>query len=211
MHECKNTVGSYICSCHNGYILHDNGLDCKEGGCKYEITALHGQIYSPNYPDPYPPKEACTWHFSSTPGHRIRLTFTAFEMESHQVKIIFGSLSCLAFRTLRNQISFRQECAYDHIEIYNGDSADSFTLGRFCGFKLPHPILASSNEMFMVFRSDVSVQRGGFAATHSTGNRLMFSRCFPNYLTEFCFSLRWLFDCNISCKSFLFSCQIWRI
>lgn len=45
MHECKNTIGSYVCSCHNGYILHDNGLDCKEGGCKYEISAPHGQIY----------------------------------------------------------------------------------------------------------------------------------------------------------------------
>ena len=45
MHECRNTIGSYVCSCHNGYILHDNGLDCKEGGCKYEITAPYGQIY----------------------------------------------------------------------------------------------------------------------------------------------------------------------
>lgn len=26
--------------------------------------------------------------------------------------------------------------------------------------------------MFMVFRSDISVQRGGFAATHSTGNSI---------------------------------------
>lgn len=45
MHECANMVGSYKCSCHNGYILHENGHDCKEGGCKYEITAPHGQIY----------------------------------------------------------------------------------------------------------------------------------------------------------------------
>lgn len=89
MHECKNTVGSYICSCHNGYVLHDNELDCKEGGCKYEITAPHGQIYSPNYPDYYPPKKDCIWHFSTTPGHRIRLTFTVFEMEPHQVRSDF--------------------------------------------------------------------------------------------------------------------------
>lgn len=54
MHECKNTIGSFVCSCHNGYVLHDNGLDCKEGGCKYEITAPHGTIMSPNYPDYYP-------------------------------------------------------------------------------------------------------------------------------------------------------------
>jgi len=32
-HICKNTVGSYQCSCHNGFTLHDNQRDCKEGIC----------------------------------------------------------------------------------------------------------------------------------------------------------------------------------
>lgn len=144
MHECRNTIGSFICSCHNGYVLHENGLDCKEGGCKYEITAPHGTISSPNYPDMYPKKKDCVWHFSTTPGHRIRLHFNAFELEPHQ------------------------ECAYDYVSIYNGGSPDSFTLGRFCGSKIPHPISASSNEMFMIFKSDGSVQRHGFSATHTT-------------------------------------------
>lgn len=153
MHECRNTIGSYVCSCHNGYVLHDNGLDCKEGGCKYEITAPHGTIMSPNYPDYYPRKKDCVWHFTTTPGHRIRLHFNTFEVEPHQ------------------------ECAYDYVAIHNGDSVDSFTLGKFCGSKLPHPISASSNEMFMVFKSDASVQRQGFTATHSTacGGHLMAS------------------------------------
>lgn len=143
-HECKNTVGSYICSCHNGYTLHENDHDCKEGGCKYEVTAPQGQIFSPNYPDYYPAKKDCVWHFTTTPGHRIKLQFTSFEIEPHQ------------------------ECAYDHIAIYDGNP-DSHTLGRFCGSKLPHTISASSNEMYMVFKSDASIQRKGFIATHSTG------------------------------------------
>lgn len=150
-HECHNSIGSYRCSCHNGYVLEPTEqMNCTEGGCKYEISAPHGQIYSPNYPDMYPPSKDCVWHFSTTPGHRIRLQFNMFEMEPHQ------------------------ECTYDHIAIYDGDSPDSFTLGRFCGSKLPHPISAASNEMFMVFKSDASVQRYGFAATHSTacGGRL---------------------------------------
>lgn len=62
-----------------------------------------------------------------------------------------------------------QECVYDHIVIYDGDSTDSITLGRFCGTKEPHPILATSNQMYMVFKSDASVQRKGFLATYSTG------------------------------------------
>ncbi|XP_050448327.1 tolloid-like protein 2 isoform X1 [Cataglyphis hispanica] len=150
-HECKNTIGSYQCSCHNGFTLHENGLDCKEGGCKYEITAPVGTITSPNYPDYYPSRKDCVWHFTTKPGHRIKLVFKVFEMESHQ------------------------ECAYDHIAIYDGDSADSLTLGRFCGTKGPHPILATGNQMYMVFKSDASVQRKGFLAIHSTacGGHLM--------------------------------------
>lgn len=144
LHECHNTLGSYTCSCHNGFMLHENQHDCKEGGCKYEITASHGEIMSPNYPDYYPSRKDCVWHFSTTPGHRIKLIFTMFEMEPHQ------------------------ECSYDHIIIYDGDSPDSHTLGRFCGSKPPHPIVATGNQMFMVFESDASVQRKGFLAFHTT-------------------------------------------
>ncbi|CAG2068029.1 unnamed protein product, partial [Timema podura] len=72
-HECRNTIGSYACSCHNGFTLHDNKHDCKEGGCKYEITAPSGTISSPNYPDYYPSRKDCVWHFTTTPGHRIKL------------------------------------------------------------------------------------------------------------------------------------------
>ena len=69
---------------------------------------------------------------------RIQLKFTHFEMEHNQ------------------------ECSYDHVELYDGNSADSSILGRYCGTKVPDPILASSNRLFMRFYSDTTVQRTGF-------------------------------------------------
>lgn len=46
-HECRNTIGSYICMCHNGYSMHENGHDCKEGECKYEISAPSARFSVP--------------------------------------------------------------------------------------------------------------------------------------------------------------------
>ncbi|CAH0558861.1 unnamed protein product [Brassicogethes aeneus] len=143
-HECRNTLGSYICTCHNGYTLHENGRDCKEGGCKYEISSPFGTLGSPNYPDLYPQRRDCVWHFIATPGQRIRLAFIKFEVESHQ------------------------ECSYDHVDFYDGGSPEAHSLGRFCGSKVPHPIVSSGNQLYMTFRSDNSVQRKGFSATHAT-------------------------------------------
>lgn len=41
-HECVNTFGSYLCRCRNGYRLHENGLDCKEGEAG-PLLGGHGQ------------------------------------------------------------------------------------------------------------------------------------------------------------------------
>ncbi|XP_070137463.1 protein tolkin isoform X1 [Drosophila bipectinata] len=143
-HECRNTIGSYICLCHNGYSLHENGHDCKEGECKYEISAPFGRIYSPNYPDSYPPNADCVWHFITTPGHRIKLIFNEFNVEMHQ------------------------ECTYDNVAIYDGESESSSVLGRFCGDKIPFPISSSTNQMYMVLKTDKNKQLNGFTAMHST-------------------------------------------
>uniref|UniRef100_A0A3B1IY07 Metalloendopeptidase n=1 Tax=Astyanax mexicanus TaxID=7994 RepID=A0A3B1IY07_ASTMX len=105
-HECINTIGSYVCQCRNGFVLHENKHDCKE-------------------------------------------TFNEFEIEQHQ------------------------ECAYDHLEAFDGESDKSSILSRLCGSKIPEPLISTGNKMYLRFISDASVQRKGFQATHSTcGGRL---------------------------------------
>lgn len=71
---------------------------------------------------------------------------------------------------IKNIFFYHQECAYDHIVVYDGNSTESRTLGRFCGGKIPHPIISNSNQMFMVFKSDGSVQKKGFFGNHATGS-----------------------------------------
>nr|XP_035931067.1 bone morphogenetic protein 1 isoform X3 [Halichoerus grypus] len=142
--DCVNTFGSYECQCRSGFVLHDNKHDCKEAGCDHKVTSTSGTITSPNWPDKYPSKKECTWAISSTPGHRVKLTFVEMDIES------------------------QPECAYDHLEVYDGRDAKAPVLGRFCGSKKPEPVLATGSRMFLRFYSDNSVQRKGFQASHST-------------------------------------------
>lgn len=61
------------------------------------------------------------------------------------------------------------ECAYDHIEIYDGRDGKAPSMGRFCGTKKPPPITSSGNKLFVRFFSDNSVQKKGFEASHTAG------------------------------------------
>uniref|UniRef100_A0A6Q2X9H3 Metalloendopeptidase n=1 Tax=Esox lucius TaxID=8010 RepID=A0A6Q2X9H3_ESOLU len=149
-HDCINTVGSYVCQCRHGFILHGNKHDCKEAECEHKVHSPSGTLSSPNWPDKYPSRKECTWDITSTPGHRVKLLFTEFEIEQHQ------------------------ECAYDHLEAFDGDSDSAAILGRLCGSQTPEPLVSTGNKMYLRFISDASVQRKGFQATHSTecGGRL---------------------------------------
>uniref|UniRef100_A0AAR2JDA1 Metalloendopeptidase n=1 Tax=Pygocentrus nattereri TaxID=42514 RepID=A0AAR2JDA1_PYGNA len=149
-HECINTIGSYVCQCRNGFVLHENKHDCKEAECEHTIHSPSGTISSPNWPDKYPSRKECTWDITATPGHRVKITFSEFEIEQHQ------------------------ECAYDHLEAFDGDSDKAAILSRLCGSKIPEPLVSTGNKMYLRFISDASVQRKGFQATHSTecGGRL---------------------------------------
>lgn len=63
------------------------------------------------------------------------------------------------------------ECAYDHLEVYDGQDTRAPSLGRFCSTKKPNPLLSSSNKMFLRFFSDSSVQKRGFEVSYGAGKQ----------------------------------------
>ncbi|KAH9281792.1 Tolloid-like protein 1 [Echinococcus granulosus] len=146
-HICRNTIGSYYCECRPGYKVYGR-FNCKEigisAGCQQEISSPEGEIRTPNWPSEYPARQSCQWKITATPGHRVKVVFDAFEVESHQ------------------------QCMYDRVIAYDGLTTDAPQLGRYCGSRKPAPIISTGATLLLTFNADGSVQRKGFRAQHST-------------------------------------------
>ncbi|WKY03605.1 hypothetical protein Q1695_004951 [Nippostrongylus brasiliensis] len=149
-HICQNRLGSYLCLCNPGYVLAGDDHNCKEGGCFFELNSPSGIITTPNFPSDYPKGQNCTWHFVTTPGHRLMLTFSSFQVEEHS------------------------QCKYDAASIYDGGNTDAVLVGIFCGVVPPPMFMSSTNQLFLTFASDASVSRQGFEAHYASvcGGRL---------------------------------------
>lgn len=157
-HICQNTLNSIQCACNSGFVLDKNGRDCVPGKCRYEITTPQGEIRS-QIEEKYAKNLDCIWHFKAIHGHRPHLEFRQFDLENDF------------------------ECTNDHVRVYIKidplkrayATGDTITLGKFCGSKsipgsinLPFPISSPSDDLFMTFQTDSSVQRKGFVVKHST-------------------------------------------
>uniref|UniRef100_A0AAR5PJX2 Metalloendopeptidase n=1 Tax=Dendroctonus ponderosae TaxID=77166 RepID=A0AAR5PJX2_DENPD len=148
-HDYVNTLGSFQCICRTGFTLHENKKDCIQGDCVHDIFTvsvppMYGIINSPNYPKYYPASKDCAWHIRTLPGHRIRLIFMNFNLESHP------------------------ECYFDNLQIFDGDSSKSHQKGRYCGRRVPLSIDSTENHLYMTFKSDNNVQKKGFSVTYYT-------------------------------------------
>lgn len=130
-HECIDTLGSYMCKCQKDFVLHTDGHNCTLRDCQHDVSAPHGIVSSPNYPNVYPPNANCAWNFTATPGHRIILVFHIFDLES--------------------------SCSYDHLDVYDGPSAQLNKLGMYCGSNVPSMKSSTKNQLYMTFRTDGSL------------------------------------------------------
>ena len=105
------------------------------------ITLSGSIITSPGYPtENYPNYKTCEKVIRLEEGKSIRIRFLDnFEIESHS------------------------SCNYDFIEIINGTTYNSPSIGKFCGSTKPQPIIIHEGTIRIKFRSDSSVNKKGFA------------------------------------------------
>ncbi|KAH8020839.1 hypothetical protein HPB51_005280 [Rhipicephalus microplus] len=118
--------------------------------CPVEVQDNRGTVESPNFPDTYPPNTDCFSVLRVKPGDVVALKFETLFME-------------------RNP-----RCSSDYVEIFDGATFDSPSLGRFCreNQKSSLELRSTGNAMAVHFHSDDIVNLQGFRARYHGYNEL---------------------------------------
>ncbi|XP_067863171.1 cubilin [Heptranchias perlo] len=141
---CTDGVHSYSCTCTTDWT----GLQCQipqqvtDPGCGGTYGDSEGILISPNWPNPYLSSKQCVYIIRQPTGERIHLHFIHMELESYN------------------------NCSSDYIEIHDGEAETDPVIGKFCGSTLPAPITTSGNKLWLKFKADASVSKGGFLAVY---------------------------------------------
>ena len=99
---------------------------------------------SRNYPSPYWANVYCSWRIEADPDYVIRFTIQALSIEKCE-----------------------PNCNCDYVEVFNGSSSRSPSLGRWCGHDTPD-LLSSGRNMFIVMRTNLFISDKGFKAVYSS-------------------------------------------
>ncbi|KAH9509838.1 hypothetical protein Btru_045374 [Bulinus truncatus] len=105
------------------------------------LTGSSGYLISPNYPNNYADNTQACWLIY---GSSITLRFASFALET--------SVNCVS----------------DSVQIYDGPTASSQSLGKFCGNTLPVVRTSKSGQLYIVFTTNGALVNRGFYATYST-------------------------------------------
>ena len=76
--------------------------------------------------------------------NKVRIRFTAFSLESGNN---YGV------------------CAFDYLEILDGDNEDAPLFGKYCGGDIPPIIVSTGQDLTVVFVADETIQEYGFRAS----------------------------------------------
>ncbi|XP_068160694.1 cubilin [Antennarius striatus] len=113
---------------------------------------------------------SCGGFFNSTMGtvSSPALSFTEYHHNincSYRILVHADRVVDLKFNTFHLEAS--SSCRYDYVAVYDGGDISAPLLGKFCGTVLPPNLRSSTNQLFIIFRTDASVNGIGWRATYS--------------------------------------------
>ena len=141
--RCTNTVGSFTCSCNNGFSLDSNQQTCTENPteppCGGRLTAASGNFQSPGWPTAYPQENLrCEW-IIDIPDDDAVIEFTIDDSA-------FG-------------INGKPPCTNDYIEFFDGVETTSASIDKTCRYRIPPPLRTTSSVARVVFVGSINPNR----------------------------------------------------
>jgi len=127
-----------------GAGLNDHTIHyCYYTSCNYTLTQSTGSFQSPNYPNSYPAGQYCSWRIKVPEGLQVVLKFPKF--------------------------SLQKGADTDNVQLYDGQNETSPSLGVYSGDTTPPAagVRSSSNELFVIFKTDSKNNFAGFQASYS--------------------------------------------
>ncbi|XP_021476232.2 cubilin [Oncorhynchus mykiss] len=135
---CNDGLNGFTCTCTDQWT----GPTCQTAQqvCGGYLTGPAGTFSYPNTPgsDQYDHQVSCAWVIRTDVNKILRITFPHFELENSA------------------------NCNFDFLQIHDGESASAYQLGKYCGTSSPAELFSSHNALYFWFRSDHSVNAGGF-------------------------------------------------
>ncbi|KAG7527098.1 cubilin [Solea senegalensis] len=139
--NCTDVTNGFTCTCTSQWT----GPLCQtpQQVCGGDLTGPAGSFSYPNTPghDEYDHQVSCAWVVRVAQNKIVRITFPYFDLENSA------------------------NCNYDFLQIHDGDSASAHMMGKYCGQNNPKDLNSSHNALYFWFRSDHSVNAGGFTIT----------------------------------------------
>ncbi|XP_033633275.1 cubilin-like [Asterias rubens] len=108
--------------------------------CGGTLETKSGEIASPNWPVPYSSNLECEWIIRGKRDQTVTLEVTYMDIEAER------------------------QCGWDYLQVKpNGETGGST---KYCGNVTPSPLTSEENELRVIFKSDGSVNKGGFVASY---------------------------------------------
>ncbi|NWX82451.1 CUBN protein, partial [Nothoprocta pentlandii] len=98
----------------------------------------------------------------SSPAHSVVDYHNNMNCSYH---LSVGNDKVIALKFNSFQLELSPSCYKDYVAVYDGTSTQAPLLGKFCGAELPPNIKSSSNNLFLVFKTDFSGAARGWKAS----------------------------------------------